>query len=32
MALQPRWLLLATLLAILAGILVAVWVYNAALA
>jgi hypothetical protein len=29
MALQPRWLLLATLAAIVAGIAVAIWVYNA---
>lgn len=29
MALQPRWLLLATLVAIAAGIAVAIWVYGA---
>jgi hypothetical protein len=28
--LQPRWLLLATLAAIVAGVTIAVWVYSAA--
>jgi hypothetical protein len=32
MGLQPRWLLLATFLAIVAGISVAVWLYTVAAA